>query len=96
MFEMPFADCFVPGCNFTYDCEKSNRTLEFQAAHTKVIECIGRFPKLEACTECSSLYNDLNKKYDEIRLKAENKFCFAIKFWVIFKFESLKMCAKGN
>lgn len=88
---MSFTDCFVPGCNFTKkeddpQCERSNRTMEFENAYNQTSDCIFSHKKNKslACIECADLYNDLNKRYDQIRLKAENKFCFVIKFWVRF------------
>lgn len=80
-------DCFEAKCDFanytTDSCQKSNHTIEFENQYDIVIDCTGPFKgnhkSNETCIKCADKYEELNKIYNNIRLKTVDKFCFDIK-----------------
>lgn len=96
MFDIPFVDCFVPECDLSKytaeNCTLSNRTSTFEQLWSDTNACIDGKNNSWACENCTEVYGNLNKKYDEIRLKTANKFCFTIKYWVRFGFVGFHLC----
>lgn len=87
------ADCYAVDCDFRNNqtaCNDSKHTSEFKEKYYKVNECINSNNESKnttyACIQCAEVYDELNKKYNEIRLKTVDKFCFDIKNMVSSSF----------
>lgn len=81
-------DCFNKSCewgNSGSDCTKSETTIAFEVFYNQTLDCIvSQSHKRSPCDACNTDYENLNKKYDNIRLKSADKFCFDIKNMVCY------------